>query len=269
MASRFGRLACFGLFVMLAPGCAARAIRPPTPAAELDRAAINFAAPDEHFYVLIFASQRHLRRPAYSHTWATVVRAVDRPGQCPAVDQVDTISWLPATLKIRVLRPCVEPGTNFSMHESIVYAKANRERVSMWGPYECQPSLYRRFLVQKEFIDSGQIGYQCNDNVGEAARKGNGCCCIHAITDMDPEYGRGNYPLLWYGDPASEHIVNRIHQVGALLHPEVEDDWLLDPLGLNDCTIVRRHYHDRLINFPRVQPERRLRSGGSSDKHAE
>jgi hypothetical protein len=148
----------------------------------------------------------------------------------------------------------VEQGVNLNLYEAIRYAQSNGERVSMWGPYECRPSFYRRFLVQKEFLESGQIGYQALDNGGEAARLGNGCCCIHAITDMDPEYGRANYPLIWFGDSAAEHIVNRFRERGSLLNPEVEHDWLIEALGLHCYCVVRRHYQDRLFNFPRIQP---------------
>jgi hypothetical protein len=136
----------------------------------------------------------------------------------------------------------------------------------MWGPYECRPSFYRRFLIQKEFIEGGRVGYQAIDTVGEAGRTGRGCDCIHAITDMDPEYGRENYPLIWYGDPASEHIVNRLHEEGSLLRPEVEHDWLIEALGLCGYGIVRRRHHDRLIAFPRIQPGRILRRGGAHAK---
>src|SRR5207245_7230559 len=101
--------------------------------------------------------------------------------------------------------------------------------------------------VHKAFLDSGSIGYQCVDNVGEAARTGDGSCCIHAVTDMDPEYGRENYPLIWFGDTASEHIDNRFHEAGSLIHPEVEHDWLIAALKLDAYPIVRRHYHDRLF----------------------
>ena len=36
--------------------------------------------------------------------------------------------------------------------------------------YEGRPRFYRRFVVQKQFLESGTVGYQCVDNVGEAAR---------------------------------------------------------------------------------------------------
>jgi hypothetical protein len=244
-----------GALALLPGGCALHAVRPPTPAARLDRAALDHAAPGERFYVIVFASQSVPRRPASSHTWATVVRSVCGPGQGPPLE-VHTISWLPATLDIRPLHLAVEPAVNLGMHETIVYALGNGERVSFWGPYECRASFYRRFLIQKAFLESGRIGYQCDDNAGEAARTGNGCCCIHAITDMDPEYGRDNYPLLWFGDPASEHVVNRLHEARVVLQPETEHDWLIEALALTAYPLCRRHYHDRLLDFPRLPPGR-------------
>jgi hypothetical protein len=247
---------------LLAVGCGRNAIRPPTPAAQLDSATLNYAAANERFYIVVFASQTFLRRPAFSHTWATIVRAVDCPGQSPELE-VHTISWLPATLVIHPLNLTVEPGVNLDLHETIKYAKDNGERVSMWGPYECRPRVFRRILIQKAFIESGRVGYQCDDNCGEAAHTGDGCCCIHAITDADPKYGRENYPLIWFGDSASEHIVNGLHERGALLHPESEDDWLIDALGLKAYRIVRRHYQDRIFDFPRIQPGRAFSRPGS------
>ncbi len=104
-----------GGLALLASGCGLFAVRPPTPAAQIDSAALNDAAPGERFYVLVFASQSVPRTPAYAHTWATVVRAVDRPGGRPA-PEAHTISWLPATLDIRPLRPRVEPGVNLGLH---------------------------------------------------------------------------------------------------------------------------------------------------------
>jgi hypothetical protein len=64
------------MLALLATGCASTALRPPTPAARLDSVQLNYAAADERFYVIVFASQSVPRRPAYSHTWATAVPVV-------------------------------------------------------------------------------------------------------------------------------------------------------------------------------------------------
>lgn len=245
--------AVLGVALLLGGGCGRNVVRPPTPASGLDTFALRHKQPNERFYVIVFASQSTPRRPTYSHTWATVIRTEDRPGQPPLIEH-HTISWLPASLVIRPLRFAVEPAVNLGVHESIENALKERQRVSLWGPYETHASFYRRFLVQKEFLDSGNIGYQCVDQVGESARTGDGCCCIHAITDMDPTYDRTNFPLIWFGDSASEHLANRIHKGTTLIHPEADHSWLLAALGLDAYPIRRRYYNDRLIDFPRVPP---------------
>jgi hypothetical protein len=161
-----------------------------------------------------------------------------------------TISWLPATLVIRPLHFRTEPGVNLGLHDTMTYALRNEERISEWGPYECRPRFFHRFLVQKNFLESGAVGYQCVDNVGESARTGNGCACIHAITDMDPLFSRANYPLIWYGEDASANIVGRLHERGSLLQPEVPHDWLNEALGLNAYPIIRRTYRKPLLAIP-------------------
>lgn len=248
-----------GALGLLAGGCGRTAIPTPTPAAALNTFALRYKQPSERFYTIVFSGQSVPRRPAYTHTWIAVIRTVEQPGQTPALD-VHTISWLPATLDIQPLRLKVEPGVNRDLHTTLRYVKDNGERVSMWGPYETHASFYRRILVQKQFLESGQVGYQCIDNVGEAARTGGGCNCIHAITDSDPNFGRDSYPLVWYGDAASEHLSNRLHRGTTLINPEVEHDWLIDALGLNCYCIRRRYRGDRCLDFPRVPPGSRRRN---------
>jgi hypothetical protein len=257
-----GRLVrlCPALALLLA-GCALNAVRPPTPATRLNLDPNEPTPPCERYYALIWASQRVPRTPPYSHTFATVVHTAEPgPGQVKVLD-VNTISWLPATLDIRTLARRPEPGVNLTLAETLAYARRNGERVSLWGPFELRASSYKRFLVQKHFLETSGIGYQCDDNMGEAARTGDGCDCIHAITDADPRFGRGSYPLLWFGDPASEHLADVLRDRGALLNPDVEHDEVLGLLGLGDYPIRRRHFDDRLIGFPRVQPTERLFGG--------
>ncbi len=228
-------LLCLGML----SGCAHHALRPPSPATRHNSAGLNYAAPGERFYVIVFASQSVPRLPARTHTWATVVRALEFPDKAPVLE-VHTISWLPATLTIHPLRLTVEPGTNLGLHQTMVYAVGKHERISMWGPYECQPSFFRRFLMQKEFLETGCVGYQCDDNWGEAARTGRGYCCIHAVSDIDPEDDCRYQAHLRCGDLASEHIVKRFRSRGYLLRPEIEHEWLIGALGLRAYCIGRR-----------------------------
>ena len=127
--------------------------------------------------------------------------------------------------------------------------RRNGERISMWGPYEVWHGAYVRFRTQKAFLESGQIGYQCVDTVGEAARKGNGCNCIHAISDLDPQWGRLEYPLAQFGQAASEHIVKQILERPIVIDPPRTHDWLIPALGLDRYPIIHRPYPGAVVPF--------------------
>ena len=64
------------------------------------------AVADEYYFAMIFGSESQPKRLRYTHTWATLVRAV---GEGPDLNsyalEQNTISWLPTTLEVRVLRP--------------------------------------------------------------------------------------------------------------------------------------------------------------------
>ena len=194
----------------------------------------------EHFYVTLFASQSTPRIPRLTHSWGTVLRVVDQGEGRPPLVEAHTISWMPATLEVHPWRFQTEPGTNLGLHETLLYALANREHVSQWGPYECRPNLYYRFLVQKDFLESGRIGYQCIDTVGESARTGDGCDCIHAMTDMDPQFSRNRYPLIRYGDSATRFVVREIHRRDLVIDPGQSHTWLNAYLGLDSYPISHR-----------------------------
>jgi hypothetical protein len=230
-------------------GCSVLAKKAPTPAARIDEAELAEVPPPpgERFYLLVFGSHDLARRPAYTHTWATLVRAVEQPGGAPPLLETHTISWLPTKLDIDTLSFKIEPGANLDLHATLRRVIDTRQGVAMWGPYEVWHGFAHRFLVQKAFLDSGAIGYQCIDNVGEAARTGLGCDCIHAITDMDPVYPRWRYPLLFYGQPASGNLVRRLMHSPIFVDPPRTHDWLVASLGLCDYDIERRRYVGRVV----------------------
>ena len=244
-----------------ASGCASLAVKPPTPADDIPprQDAAVAAVPGERSFVLVFGSQTTPKRAKYTHSWATVVK-VSRYDSPEAFSiQHHTISWMPASLDIRPLSFRVEPGINLSLRDTIDEMLRSGQRISVWGPYEVIPGMAERFQVQKAFLESGRVGYQCIDNIGEAARTGGGCDCIHAITDMDPLFDRSRYPLSYFGDAASLHIVHEIHTRPLVIDPEADHGWLLSPLGLNDCTIERQSYRGRSVPYTPENHERYLR----------
>ena len=104
-----------------------------------------------------------------------------------------------------------------------------------------------RFRVQKEFLESGRVGYQCIDSFGEAARTGNGCDCIHAVTDLDPLFDRTRYPLSHFGIDGSRNVVKQIHNRPTILRPEANHDWLLTQLGLDKYPIEHKQWNGRTV----------------------
>jgi hypothetical protein len=232
------------MFLCLAvtSGCARFAVQPPTPAKDMDPTGMWDPRPGEHFYVAMFASQSVPKFPRWTHCWATFVRVTEQGKGLPPKIESHTISWMPANLKVQPWHFHVQKGTNLSLQETLLFAMDNRERISEWGPYECRPRLYYRALVQKEFLESGRVGYQCIDDVGEAASTGDGCDCIHAMTDMDPVYSRARYPLSRFGNTATRFVVRELRRRDILIRSDQTYDWLNTSLGLEPYPIVHRQY---------------------------
>ncbi|MFL5328548.1 MAG: hypothetical protein ACJ8C4_06500 [Gemmataceae bacterium] len=235
-----------GLFlVSLGVGCAQFAQRPDTPAAKftVEQLECPPAPPTERYYLLVFGSQSTPIRPKYSHTWATVVRVVETGPECASLIETHTISWMPQSLEIRPLSFCVEPGVNLEMHHTIQEMLNNDEKIAVWGPFEIRAGLYRKFVMQQSFLESGTVGYQCIDSVGEAGHCGNGTDCIHAITDIDTSLERGGYPLSQFGERASKHIVDQLARCCGFINQCQTHDWLICALNLKQYPIDHRCYH--------------------------
>src|SRR5260370_26267569 len=219
-------------------------VRTPTPAKDYTFEQLwSIPVPaNERYYVILFGPQCATKLPRLTHTWVTGVRATWNDGQTEPALELQTISWMPASLQIRTLSRRTEPGVNLAMHESIQIMLEKGEGVSMWGPYQMRPHVFRRFLIQKDFMDSGAVGYQCIDKWGQAGGLGVGCDCTHAITDMDPNFDRSHYPLRLNGEAASLHIVEQLARRGALVTPPQTHDWLRARLHLDCASIVPRCY---------------------------
>ena len=257
MAMTRGARACLVPFLAtlagLSSGCAYLARQADTPARQVRFTDLNHPGPPgERYYLLVFGAQTTPKLPRFTHTWVTIVRVPPAaPGCQPRIEQ-DSISWLPTKVFINPLWPCIEPGRNFTLDQTMQATLGQCERVSLWGPYEIPPGLYRKLMIQKGFVESGAIGYQCIDTIGEAGLTGTGSNCIHAISDADALFGRQAYPLTYFGDAASRHILRQLVLRGAVPDPYTTHDWLIPALRLDRYPIVRRDYTPPLFpNLPR------------------
>lgn len=196
---------------------------------------LSFEPPrDERFHLLVFTSQETVKTPRETHTWAVIVRSVGG-----TITETQSISWLPTDLRIKPLRLNVEPGSNFSFDDTIRWtASTTRQRISLWGPYEADPRLYARFVERKTQLESGAIGYQCLDFLGEAAARGNGVNCVHALAPI-----QGPIPVLStqpYGDESGRWISQSLQRQGLIAPYSPTNDWLPTALGLNQASLERR-----------------------------
>jgi hypothetical protein len=198
------------------------------------------ARSEERYYLLVFGSQSCPKIPRFTHTWATAVRAsIDDQSRQVCRVEAFTISWYPATLRIRpwVLRP--EPGVNLELHDTIRLVLHHKEEVAVWGPYEISQELFARYVAQKAQLESGVMQYQTIDPIRLCS---NVIDCIHAVSDVDPISDWRRYPLGRGGEIASQQIVNMIHCRGRVLNPGQNNDWLLAALGLNQYPLVPREF---------------------------
>jgi hypothetical protein len=208
----------------------------------------SVAQAEERYYVLIFGSESTPRLPRYTHTWATFVKASgeDPDASKCRIDEVFTISWLPANMKVRALRLRPEEGVNLDLETTLLQILP-RQRVSQWGPFQISQELYERAVARKAELESGAVKYKASDpNFGpRVAYISN---CIHAITDIDPDYGRLYYlELRRFGEAASHWAAHQLVFRGRRINPDEDLDWLNQRLGLDEYPIVHRPPPDRRL----------------------
>jgi len=186
------------------------------------------APAQEAYFLLMFGSQRTPLDPAHSHSFATFVR-VRYNGPQPGVPvlEAQTISWLPENLHNRVAALLPEPGHNFGLHQTLCYALAEGQRVSLWGPYQIAPELYWRARQQVLLLQSGQVCYKAVDSFYRTDRVSN---CIHAI-DGTVEGYRARVLSPGWGETASFVLLRRLSP--WIVDPCQTHPWIGRALGLD------------------------------------
>jgi hypothetical protein len=187
----------------------------------------------EYHYVMVFGSQSVPKRLRYTHTWATFLKATGEGGDPNAYAlESNTISWLPETLEVKVLRPWPEPGVNLDLHQTLRAVYAKGEDVTMWGPFLVREVIYEKSLEVQRIIASGAPRYRAISTPRNLLVSD----CIHAVAAVDPDFGRRHYPLIRIGKPASRFIAHQIMMRSPAKGIEQElydNSWLIPRLGLD------------------------------------
>ena len=188
------------------------------------------ASASEFYYVLIFGSQSHPKQLRFVHTWATFVKATgEGPDPNAYAIEANTLSWVPSKLVVDVWTLKPEPGRLLDLESTFAMTDSHRENVTMWGPFRISPEVYARSLQERRHLESGRVQYRAIDGPINALVSD----CIHAVAAVDPQFGRGHYPLIRTGNSASRYIARQVVQRGVFDHGSNDNAWLVPRLGLD------------------------------------
>ena len=197
---------------------------------------VNAAAKtNDLYFMLLFSQERDPRAPRFSHTYAAFVHAQRAAGEKDYRLETHSISWLPASLDIRLLRRA-ETGVNLSLKASLDLSKSLDTRISMWGPFQIKKELYDRAVRQESELSRGGILWKAWD--GAFRRQGEAVNCFHAVADIDTDRGLLQTGTA-HGDAATEMVAQHLGR--WIVDPERTHDWVADRLGLKNYSITRRN----------------------------
>jgi hypothetical protein len=186
------------------------------------------------YFVIVFGSEHPvIKAPRYSHTFATFIHLTpDR-----RIEEF-TISWLPLNGDIRPLCPAPEVGRNFTLVETLRLSEENGLVVARWGPYQIDPDLWNRAVLQKQRLESGQVLYRAFDGGSPTGEVSN---CQHAVSFMarDPRDRRTwilVFPASW-GQSGSYWVALTLRP--WYVEPCRTHDWLIPYLGLNPEAFIQ------------------------------
>ncbi|KKK56059.1 hypothetical protein LCGC14_3068320, partial [marine sediment metagenome] len=126
-----------------------------------------------------------------------------------------------------------ERGTNYTLVETLAYARKYDRKLKKWGAYEIPLWLFDRSIQHIAVLDSGRVLYIAN-GTDEAHRRaylkkaGGSKNCIHAVSDLVKFHNVG---LNW-GSPASRLILKEDF-MPHIIHPERTHTKITALLGLD------------------------------------
>lgn len=202
----------------------------------------------EHYYLTLFGGQSVPYRTRYTHTWATFIKVSPAADGSLAV-QAETISWMPATLRIRPLALRPEPGVNLTLGQTFAWAGSVNGRVSVAGPFEIDSDRYARLVVRKGELESGATAYRA---IGGLTRDSAVSNCGQSFPRASPVVGRRFLePTPQPGEHGMTRLAARYVRAGAFVDPSVTHDWLLPVVGVPHGSVVHRRPGEWVGHSPR------------------
>jgi hypothetical protein len=191
-------------------------------------------AAESAYFVVVFGSQRSpVKLPRYTHSFATFVHLTPERRL-----EAFTLSWLPRSGEIRLLRFDAEEGRNYTLEETLRFCDANGMEVACWGPYQIHSDLWNRALWQWRRLQRGEVLYKVYDCGSPDGGVSN---CVHALEYVTRPAGQTLpqvvvAPANW-GESGSYWVALTLRP--WYLEPCRTHDWLLPYLGVNPRALVR------------------------------
>jgi hypothetical protein len=176
-----------------------------------------------NYHVILFACEREGNPPRFSHTWATFVKSARNESEKPTLDESITISWMPASGVIPLV--FAVRGRNYSLKESLDWARERNSRVAAWGPISIRKELYDLASQRKDVLESGELAFKMLD---APVRPDRGTNCIHAVSDMVP--GEMLETGLARGEDATRMVADHLREY--MIRAEFNDAEILDLLDI-------------------------------------
>lgn len=174
------------------------------------------------YYMTVFAYEGTPKPVRSSHTFATFIKLDGDKAD------VKTISWLPKTGNIILVRVGGEAGRNFTLKETMDFAASNGAKVYQWGPYQVKKEMHDRAEKQVARLEKGTIGYRAVDNLLRPEKASN---CIHAVCDIDADDGLLETGTA-FGRAASSLIVKHFRR--WIIDPDKRHEEINKRLGLKE-----------------------------------
>lgn len=194
------------------------------------------AAADTEDYLIVFAADGKPYKPTRAHTFAAVVRIATVPGCAPRIVDSASLSWLPASMKVRAWKMWPETGRNVPLDETLRTYEANGSHICMWGPYRIQPELAEIFLARVARIESyGKYQAAC------LFARLHVCDCARSVEEMLGTRRR-YIGIFGYGAAAASVIVKNFSP--WMIHPEQSHCWVGGMIGLDQYQLHHRPFGD-------------------------